>query len=261
MKIASLGSGSKGNATLVASPESCVLIDCGFSLRDLEARAERLSFSLADIDAILVTHEHSDHASGVAALARRYDVPVFATHGTVSTGRLDGCPDLRSFNADTDFVVGELHIDAIAVPHDAREPVQYRLSYAGNSIGVLTDLGSVSEHVRRAFNECDFLLLEFNHDRDMLLRGPYPAALKRRVGGDWGHLSNTQAVDLLRSLDLARLQGLVVAHVSEQNNDRSRVEAILKAELPELVPRVLWADQCSGFSWQALVSEYALAAY
>ena len=186
MRVASLGSGSRGNATLVEAAGCRVLIDCGFSVRELTARAARMAVDLASLNAILVTHEHSDHSSGVAALARRHALPVYLTHGTAASGRLDGCPELHCFNADSAFAVGELNVQAVAVPHDAREPVQYRLEHGGYRIGVLTDLGMISDHVQVAFRDCDALVLEFNHDREMLRSGPYPAALKRRVGGDWG---------------------------------------------------------------------------
>ena len=261
MRVASLGSGSRGNATLVDGAQTRLLIDCGFGLRDLKARAERLNFDLASLDAVLVTHEHSDHASGVAALARRYDIPVYLSHGTANSGRLDGCPHMRCFNADSSFDIGGLQVDAIAVPHDAREPVQFRVAGDGHTVGVLTDLGSITAHVRAAFGACELLVLEFNHDRDMLRTGPYPPTLKRRVGGDWGHLANEQAVALLKAVDLSLLQWLVVAHMSDKNNARARVEALLGQELPAVLPRLLWADQNDGFSWLDLVSEDVLAAY
>ena len=209
MKIASLGSGSKGNATLLEAGGVRLLIDCGFSLRELQHRARGLRFDLATLDAVLVTHEHSDHAAGVAALARHYDLPVYLTYGTAASGRLAGCPQLRCFNADTRFALGGVTVDAIAVPHDAREPVQFRFRAGALCVGVLTDLGSITPHVRAAFAACDLLLLEFNHDRELLRSGPYPPALKRRVGGDWGHLSNGQALALLRGIDHGRLQRLV----------------------------------------------------
>lgn len=261
MRLASLGSGSKGNATLLAAGDCRVMIDCGFSLRRLEERAARLGFDLASLDAVLVTHEHSDHASGVAALSRRYQLPVYLTHGTASSGRCDGCYRQVCFNADARFSIGDILIDAVAVPHDAREPVQYRFSHDGNCAGVLTDLGTVTAHVVSAFSSCDLLILEFNHDQELLQRGPYPPALKRRVGGDWGHLANSQALALLRKVDRPRLQRLIVAHMSEQNNDREIVQAMLGEEFPEFLPRVYWAAQDEGFPWLAVASQEAVAAY
>ncbi len=249
MRVASLGSGSRGNATLVAQDQTLLMIDCGFGLREVERRAARLGVDLASLDAILVTHEHSDHASGVAALARRYSLPVYLTHGTLASGRVQGDLDFRSFDADSTLRIGALTAHAVAVPHDAREPVQYVLESAAHRVGVLTDLGSATPHVVEAFQGCELLLLEFNHDRRMLGSGPYPPALQRRVGGSWGHLSNTQAADLLAGLDPGRIQKLVVAHISEKNNTRELVEAIIAERFPDLLPRLGWACQEHGFPW------------
>ncbi len=249
MRIASLGSGSRGNATLIAVGDDCLLVDCGFSVTELSQRAARLGFDLEALTAILVTHEHSDHASGVAALSRRYGLPVYLTHGTLATGRLEACAEVRAFNADSEFSIGAIRVRAVAVPHDAREPVQYVFSGPAGRAGVLTDLGSITPHVTAAFADCDLLLLEFNHDRRMLAQGPYPPALKRRVGGDWGHLSNDQAVDFLEQIDIASLRRLFIAHISEKNNHQDCVRATLEARCPELLPRLTWACQREGFTW------------
>ena len=249
MRIASLGSGSRGNATLLAARDCLLLVDCGFSLRDAQRRAAALGVDLADLTAILVTHEHSDHSGGVAALSRRYDLPVYLSHGTLSSGRLDGCVAYRPFNAGCRLEFGAITAEAVAVPHDAREPVQYLFSGAGRRVGVLTDLGSVTTHVTEAFRGCDVLLLEFNHDPRMLAEGPYPPALKRRVRGDWGHLSNGQAIDFLERVGVEGLQRLFIAHTSEKNNSRERVEAALRERMPHLLPRIAWARQDGGFPW------------
>ncbi|WOJ95306.1 MBL fold metallo-hydrolase [Congregibacter variabilis] len=247
--MASLGSGSRGNATLVQAEQSSVLVDCGFTLREIQRRATERQVDLASLDAILVTHEHSDHCSGVAGLARHYDIPVYLTHGTLASGRIDNCPQTRIFNGDTALHIGAFTIQAVTVPHDAREPVQYCFECGEHRAGVLTDLGSVTSHVRKAFDHCDLLLLEFNHDRQLLAEGPYPASLKRRVGGDWGHLSNTQAATLLGQLNLQRLKHLVVAHISEKNNSRDSVEAQLRQVHPDLLAKTVWASQAKGFDW------------
>lgn len=249
MQLASLGSGSKGNATLLRAGDTCVLVDCGFSIREVEKRGSALGFSPADLDAIFVTHEHTDHCSGVAALSRRYRIPVYLTHGTLASGRLDGCFDTHAFDADTELQIADLLVHAVAVPHDAREPVQYQFSSGDSRVGVLTDLGSITPHVCQAFRDCDLLLLEFNHDPELLAAGPYPAVLKRRVGGDWGHLSNRQAVELLLRLDHERLRHLVIAHTSEKNNSRACIESMLEGSVPALLPRIVWATQGAGFAW------------
>jgi phosphoribosyl 1,2-cyclic phosphodiesterase len=253
VQFASLGSGSKGNATLVRAGDTLVMIDCGFSLRETVRRLERLGIDPQQLDAILVTHEHSDHSSGVAALSRKFQIPVYLTHGTHSTGRCDGGYRQCLFNCEDTVVIGELSIKAVAVPHDAVEPCQYRLSCGEHTLGVLTDLGSVTPHVIENFRSCHSLLLEFNHDLPMLMEGPYPAHLKRRVGGDWGHLNNEQAADLLRQIDGAQLRHVVVAHISEKNNSRSQAESALLSVLDSL-DRVIFAEQSGGFDWLDLAA-------
>ena len=248
MQFASLGSGSKGNATLVRAGDTLLMIDCGFSLRETLRRMERLGVHPGELDAILVTHEHSDHSSGVPVLSRRFEIPVYLSHGTAGTGRCDGSYQLQRFNSEDQFTLGGLQVRAVTVPHDAAEPCQFLLSWQGQVLGILTDLGSITPHVLDSFRHCHSLLLEFNHDRAMLQAGSYPPALKRRVGGDWGHLSNDQAATLLRELGGARAGQLVVAHISENNNCRERAEEALLTTLDSL-EGVVWAHQRDGFDW------------
>lgn len=251
MQFASLGSGSKGNSTLVRAVDTLVMIDCGFSLRETIRRMARLGVDPHELDAILVTHEHSDHSSGVAALSREFHIPVYLTHGTSRTGRCAGSYEQRLFNCEDNFSIGNLLIKAVAVPHDAAEPCQYRLSWGEYTLGILTDLGSITPHVIDNFRACHSLLLEFNHDLPMLLEGPYPPHLKRRVGGDWGHLNNEQAAELLRQINSTALRHLVVAHISEKNNSRERAQHALLSVLDSL-DRVIFAEQASGFDWLEL---------
>ncbi|MEM1403277.1 MAG: MBL fold metallo-hydrolase [Pseudomonadota bacterium] len=260
MQLASLGSGSKGNATLIRAGETLVLVDNGFSPKELVRRAEHLGIDLSTLSAILVTHEHSDHCAGVAALARRFSLPVYATHGTFASGRMEGAFERHPFDADSDLKIGDLSVHAVAVPHDAREPVQYVFRHAEQTVGILTDLGMATSHVQSAFSACDALLLEFNHDRRMLAEGPYPPALKRRVGGDWGHLANTQAVALLACIDHERLQHLAIAHISEKNNCRDAVESAIRQDFAHLLDRVVWASQGTGFPWLKVTDRSSYAA-
>ncbi len=248
MRFASLGSGSKGNATLVQAGPTLVMVDCGFSLREVQRRLERFDLTPGDLDAILVTHEHSDHCAGVARLSARHDIPVYLTHGTAGSGRCDGASELRHINPEDDFRIGELAVQAVRVPHDAAEPCQFRFEWQGRRLGVLTDLGCVTPHVVERYSGCHSLVLEFNHDSQMLASGPDPPSLKRRVGGDWGHLNNRQALGLLQQLEGATLNNLVVAHISENNNARPLVEAGLR-ELGAGPGAVTWACQVQGFDW------------
>ena len=248
MQFASLGSGSKGNATLVRAGDTLVMVDCGFSLRETTRRLHRLGVEPQQLDAILVTHEHSDHSSGVAGLSRKHRIPVYLTHGTASTGRCDDSFELCCFNGELSFNIGDLSVTPVTVPHDAVEPCQYRFTWRGRSLGVLTDLGSITPHVVDNYRDCHSLLLEFNHDLPTLLAGQYPPQLKRRVGGDWGHLNNEQAADLLQKIEGAALKHLVVAHVSEKNNSREKTEQALLSVFDTL-DRVVFAEQAQGFDW------------
>ena len=251
MRFASLGSGSKGNATLVEAGATLVMIDCGFSLRETVKRLARLGVEPAQLDGILVTHEHTDHCKGVSALSSKYQVPVYLTHGTHGSGRCDGAHHYHRFNCHEYFSIGCLDIRPVAVPHDAREPCQFHVSHGGLSLGVLTDLGSITPHVVESFSNCDGLVLELNHDVQMLQEGVYPYHLKRRVGGDWGHLNNHQGARLLEEIGHETLQQLVVAHISEKNNSREKAERALGEVLPSL-EGVTWAEQAAGFDWLEL---------
>ncbi|WP_027960233.1 MBL fold metallo-hydrolase [Halomonas halodenitrificans] len=252
LHFASLGSGSKGNATLVSDGETHVLVDCGFTLRDAERRLARLGLHPRQLDALLVTHEHGDHIRGVGPLARRHGVPVWLTPGSWASGRLGELPERRWITPQVRFEVKGLCFDPVTVPHDAREPVQFRIQGGGRHLGLLTDIGHPTEHVVRAFAGCDALALECNHDIRMLAEGPYPPRLKRRVGGDWGHLANTQAATLLARLGLDRLQRIACSHLSEHNN---RPELVLEALVPLLdgdTSRLMVACQDDGLAWQAI---------
>ncbi|WP_084155935.1 MBL fold metallo-hydrolase [Halomonas halocynthiae] len=252
--FASLGSGSQGNATLVSDGITRVLVDCGFTLKETEQRLARLGVSACQLDAILVTHEHGDHIGGVGPLARRYKLPVYLTPGTWRAGKLGRIAPQQLFwiTPQQRFALVSLTIDPITVPHDAREPVQFCFSTDACRLGLLTDLGHASAHVISAFRGCDALLLECNHDTQLLQEGPYPASLKRRVGGRWGHLANRQAAQLLQQLGLDRLQHIVCSHLSEQNN---RPELVLESLCPLLdgdESRLTIATQHHGKDWQSI---------
>lgn len=251
IRLASLGSGSKGNGTLVESNSTCLLVDCGFSVRDTEARLARLGRSPADLAAILVTHEHSDHGRGVVPLARKHGIPVVLTAGTARALDPTGLGEVRVIGAEAPFALGDFTVTPVAVPHDAREPVQFLFARGRRRLGVLTDLGCITPHVAASFGECDGLLLEANHDLDMLARGPYPPALKRRVGGDWGHLNNGQCAELLARIERRRLQVLVLGHISQHNNTVGLVAEAVSPWRDEL-HNVHYACQSEGFDWQVI---------
>jgi phosphoribosyl 1,2-cyclic phosphodiesterase len=249
MRVASLGSGSKGNATLIDSGETCLLIDLGFTLKDTERRLERLGISPLSIDAVLVTHEHSDHIGGVGPFARKYKRPVYLTPGTQRSEKLGVVPGIKTINCHKPFRIGDIGIEPVPVPHDAREPCQYVLSANGIKVGVLTDLGHITRYVVEQYKHCHALLLECNHDVGMLEQGPYPYALKQRVGGPHGHLNNEQAAGLLSEIDLQQLKHLVISHISEQNNAPHLAETAVLGALNGWQGTLKVADQNEGFDW------------
>ncbi len=252
MRFASLGSGSRGNATLIESGSTLVMVDCGFSCRETERRMARLGYSAERLAAILVTHEHGDHIRGVSALAREYDLPVWLSAGTQLMLRDDVLPEIHCFDGQAGFCLGGLEIQPFTVPHDAREPCQFVFADGKHRFGLLTDTGRITSHIRASLDGCDALMLECNHDPVMLAGGPYSASLKARVGGPLGHLSNAQAAGLLESIDSSRLQHVVAAHLSEKNNHPEMARAALASALGCTSDWIGVAGQETGLSWRAL---------
>lgn len=248
MRFASLGSGSLGNATLVGVDSTFVLVDCGFTTKEVEKRLARLNIEPQSITAILVTHEHGDHAKGVGPLSRKYKIPVFMSHGTYVSRKYGDLPKLTLIAEGDDVSIDDLQITPVTVPHDAREPLQFIFHYQGRKLGILTDLGSISERVIDAYDECDALFLEANHDVMMLADGPYPPSLRTRVGGPWGHLNNQQTASLLSSLSLSKIQHIVIGHISKKNNSLEKTSAAL-SHLADLTNVMQYACQDEGFGW------------
>jgi phosphoribosyl 1,2-cyclic phosphodiesterase len=222
-----------------------ILVDCGFSLKQTEARFRRLGLAPGDLSAIVVTHEHSDHSSGVAALAHKYAVPVYASHGTLKATRTDllGC----AINTHNVFSVGEVAVVPVIVPHDAREPTQFVFEHKGVRVGVISDLGQITPFVAQQYQRCHGLMMESNHDRQMLMRGRYPERVKRRIVGNLGHLSNEQAAGFL---DVVGNPGLSVAigHVSDENNHPDLLKETF-ARFQNEVRQLTYATQEDGMDW------------
>ncbi len=250
MRFAYLGSGSRGNAALIQAGRTLLLLDCGFSVAETERRLARLGVAPTELAAIIVTHEHVDHLGGVARLARKHRLPVWMTHGTQAAWTERDTPMPEFCCAHTAFALGDIEIRPYPVPHDAREPCQFVFSDGQRRIGVLSDSGHITPHIRASLTGCDALLLECNHDAAMLAEGPYPAGLKARVGGPLGHLSNAQAAALLGEIDASRLQHLVVTHISEANNRPALARAAVAAALNCDAGWVAVAEQEQGLDWR-----------
>jgi phosphoribosyl 1,2-cyclic phosphodiesterase len=252
VRFACLGSGSEGNGLLVEAGGTRVLLDCGFGIRDTVARLARLGVAPESLEAIIVTHEHNDHIGGVAAFAERYGTAVWLTFGTLSAvaERFASLPRVCGFDSSDTFAVGGLEIRPFAVPHDAREPVQFVCSDGQWRLGVVTDLGVSTQHVETCLSRCDALVLECNHDIDMLANGDYPLSLKQRIAGKFGHLDNVAAAGLLSRLDNSRLKHLFAAHLSRQNNRPELARAALAGALGCAPEWICIADQDDGFAWR-----------
>jgi phosphoribosyl 1,2-cyclic phosphodiesterase len=248
LAFSSLGSGSKGNGTLVRGHGTLVLIDCGFTLKETERRLQRLGVSADQLDAVFVTHEHGDHINGVGPLVRKYQLPLYITAGTLRNKKMGEMADVRIIHHYQPFTLKSFSVTPVAVPHDASEPAQYIIECANKRLGILTDLGNISPHVEMHYQSCDALILEANHDPVMLASGAYPYSLKQRVGGAWGHLSNQQAARFLESVDKQKLECLVVAHISRQNNSVELAKQAF-AELQQSIKSVIYACQDEGFDW------------
>ena len=252
LRFAYLGSGSRGNGLLVESAGTTVLVDCGFSIAETERRLLRLGREPGELAAILVTHEHSDHIQGVARFARRHHLPVWLTAGTRATGRCAEHPNLHAFSVHAPFAIEDLQVQPFPVPHDAREPSQFVFSDGTVRLGLLTDAGCSTPHVEACLSGLDALVLECNHDPAMLAASRYSPALKRRVGGRFGHLSNRQSSELLSRVYCRRLQHLVAAHLSHENNTPGLARDALCGALGCTPQWIAVADQDAGLDWRAV---------
>ena len=254
LRFKSLGSGSSGNATIVQARSgtgaSHLLVDCGLGLFQLDKRLRQAGMLADQIDAIFITHEHGDHIGCARQLALRERIPVYMSHGTYAAiGEPDFDGLLRIACDSQWFEVGALQVRPFTVPHDAREPLQLTCSDGAARLGVLTDLGHATAHVLEQLAGCESLLLECNHDPQMLASGSYPPFLKRRVGGAWGHLANEAAAAIALAVQPRGLKQIVAAHLSEQNNRPEVVRQVLSAALGCSEADILVADGPTGCGW------------
>ena len=254
IRFKSLGSGSTGNATVIqarggAGGATHLLVDCGLGIRALDKRLAQAGMLAEQIDAIFITHEHADHIGCARSLAARERIPVYMSEGTwLGLGQPDFDGLLRIACDSVDIEVGGLQVRPFTVPHDAREPLQLTCTDGASRMGVLTDLGHATPHVIEHLSGCATLLLECNHDTEMLQAGPYPYFLKRRVGGDWGHLANEAAAAIAQAVLPHGLRRVVAAHLSEQNNRPELACAALVSALGEAV-EIHVADGATGSGW------------
>jgi phosphoribosyl 1,2-cyclic phosphodiesterase len=223
-----LASGSKGNAIVVSSEHTRVLIDVGLTGKELHRRMQLAGMNVEELRGVVVTHEHTDHVRGVGVLSRRYDLSVHLTRGTLENlpRHVGALARTQLFRDGHSFAIGDLLVTPFAISHDANDPVGLIIENDGCKLGICTDLGVVTQLVRKRLEGCHGLVLEANHDVDLLLNGPYPWDLKQRIRSRHGHLSNTDSCELLKDLLHDGLQAVILAHLSETNN---RPELVLES--------------------------------
>ncbi len=239
MKLMNIASGSSGNVTFVGTENTSVLIDAGISMKKIEEGMNSIGMSARDLDAIMITHEHSDHIKGLGVLSRKYGIPIYATQGTIkgigentSVGRIDN--ELYNvISTDISFQVGDLTIEPHSIWHDAYEPVCYSISDGKSKAAIATDLGDFNDYLVKCLSDSDMLLIEANHDIRMLEAGPYPYDLKRRILGQKGHLSNEASGRFIRKLLNDHIKTIILGHLSKDNNIPELAYEAVKLELKD----------------------------
>ena len=237
MELCSIASGSSGNCIYVGTDATHLLVDVGISGKKTEGGLNSIGQSLMNIDGILITHEHSDHICGLGVLSRKYHIPIYATCGTIdaikmssSVGKIED-ELFVPIKADESFRIKDITVEPMRTSHDAAEPVAYRMKYENKKIAIATDLGTYNEYTVECLRGMDLLFLEANHDVNMLQVGPYPYQLKRRILGDRGHLSNELSGKLLKRIVHEKLQGVVLGHLSKDNNIPELAYETVRVEL------------------------------
>ena len=235
MKLCLLASGSSGNAIYVEAGATKMLIDAGLTGKQVEVRLRAIGVDACDLQGIAISHEHSDHIRGAGVLARRYHLPVWMTQGTLDASKdiFRGGERVRVFESRSAFSVGDLHFQPFALSHDAADPVNFAVSNGASLVGIVTDTGRVTQLVYQRLRGSDLVVIEANHDREMLMNGRYPWSLKQRISSNHGHLPNYRTAETLCRLAEDGLQQAVLAHLSEENNRPDLAEETCRAGLDE----------------------------
>ncbi len=225
--VASLNSGSNGNCYYVGSDTDAILVDAGISARETEKRMLRSGLSMDKVRALFISHEHADHVTGIVALSRKHNIPVYISPATLQATRLPVNPELvRSFSKDDYFDIGDLHVQPFTKRHDAADPYSFVISHQDINVGVFTDIGKACDNVVHHFSLCHCVFLESNYCTDMLMKGAYPWPLKKRISGGNGHLSNDEALNLFTAHRAVFLSHLILSHLSKNNNRPELVEEL-----------------------------------
>lgn len=244
LAVCVLASGSRGNAIFISDGVTGILLDAGLSATETKRRLKSRGLSPNDLDAILLSHEHSDHIQSVGVLSRQLKLPIYLSRKIKKRARLgNSVHETRTFQCDVPFHINNLTVHPFAVSHDATDPVGFTIGQNGSRIGVATDLGIITPQLKDHLQDCHLLILEANHDPEMLLNGPYPWPLKQRIQSRRGHLSNEQSKSLLKELQHRGLEHVVLAHLSETNNSPQKVLAEISGAFSRCKPRLTVANQ------------------
>ena len=225
MRFCSLGSGSAGNSFVVQDNLTTLLVDCGFGLNETVSRLDRYGVNPEQLNAIILTHEHEDHIKGAFSFSNKYKIPIYLSYGTLKMckKRINDNYDIN-FNIIKDaqpFMINDVQVTPIPVPHDAREPFQYKFESNLKSLAIITDLGFITNYLIESLKEIKALVIEFNHDKNMLINSDYPQSLKDRVSGMYGHLENMESIKLLKAINYRDIKWIAAAHLSEKNNNEN----------------------------------------
>jgi len=232
--VASLNSGSNGNCYYIGNDTTAVLVDAGISAREIDKRMNRLGLSMQNVKAVFISHEHSDHITGLVAISRKYSLPVYITPATLQASRLPLNPELiRTFDEENPICIADLQVRSFKKFHDAADPFSFVVSCNGVNAGIFTDIGKACEKVIRYFSFCHCVFLESNYCTDMLMKGAYPWMLKKRISGGLGHLSNNEALDLFTRHRSGFLSHLFLSHLSKNNNRPELVESLFSGHAGE----------------------------
>ena len=253
MRFCSLGSGSAGNSFVVQDDKTTLLVDCGFGLNETVTRLNRYDIKPEKLNAILLTHEHEDHIKGAFSFSNKYKVPIHLSHGTfkMCKKRINDKYDIN-FNiisGSKSFMINDIEVTPIPVPHDAREPFQFMFESNFKSIAIITDLGFITKHLIKTLKEINALVIEFNHDKNMLIDSDYPQSLKDRVSGMYGHLENMESIKLLKSINCKSIKWIAAAHLSEKNNDKKLVKQLIADATLKGDESIKVIDQMNGIDW------------
>ncbi|MBX2838065.1 MAG: MBL fold metallo-hydrolase [Gammaproteobacteria bacterium] len=255
LKIASIGSGSSGNATVVQSGRTTLLLDCGFTAKETVARMANLGLTPSELDGILISHEHGDHVRGAGPLSRKFGLPVWLTHGTYQRLRDKRFAHTHVFHAHERFSIGDVELDPFPTPHDAAESCQFVFESQGVRFACVTDLGVCTPHVFEKIRHVNGLIIECNYDTEMLRNGPYPPSLQARIQSEFGHLGNDQAAVVIKKLDRPELQHILLGHLSEQNNSDAKALVSIQNAIGFSKDRVTVLQQHCASAWFQLCAD------